>query len=182
MRVEIAMPSSFMTRRSMVRAIRLVTIRKPAMTTMPLSSAQRLNFVLPGTRSMLSSVRSTPLNQPSTWKEMAAQNTKVMRSSQARIQLFGPSETRKHVHAEPHQHQHRGQVHRDVDERRCAGWKLANSARRPRNSTTAMNEGASTMPAIDQPARPARQVGARGHRAQPALDVVRRARWPAAPP
>ena len=37
---------------------------------------------------MLSSVRSRPLNQPSTWKEIAAQNTRVMRSSQERIQLF----------------------------------------------------------------------------------------------
>ena len=70
MRVEIARPSSFMTRRSMVRAIRLVTIRKPTMTTTLLSSAQRLNVVLPGSRSMLSSVRSMPLNQPSTWKAM----------------------------------------------------------------------------------------------------------------
>jgi len=93
MRVEIARPSSFMTRRSMVRAIRLVTIRKPAMTKMPLSSAHRLNLVLPGTRSMPSRVRSSPLNQPSTWKEIANQMTKVSLSSQARNQLLGPSET-----------------------------------------------------------------------------------------
>ena len=63
------------------------------MTTMLLSSAHRLNVVLPGIRSMLSSVRSMPLNQPSTWNEIAAQITKVIRSSQERIQLFGPSET-----------------------------------------------------------------------------------------
>ena len=93
MRVEIAIPSSFITRRSIVRAMRLVTTRNPTMTTMLFSSAHRLNFVLPGTRSMLSNVRSTPLNQPSTWKEIAAHSTKVIRSSQERIQLFGPRET-----------------------------------------------------------------------------------------
>ncbi len=63
------------------------------MTTRPLSSAHRLNVALPGSRSMLSSVCSRPENQPSTWKEMMAQSTKVILSSQARIQLFGPSET-----------------------------------------------------------------------------------------
>ena len=99
MRVEIARPSSFMTRRSMVRAMRLVTTRNPAMTTMLLSSDHRLNFVLPGIRSMLSSVRSSPLNQPSTWKEIAAQSTKVSLSSQARNQLLGPSETEMRMDA-----------------------------------------------------------------------------------
>ena len=111
MRVEMAMPSIFMTRRSMVRAIRLVTIRKPAMTTTPLSSDQRLNCALPGIRSMLSSVRSTPLNQPSTWKEIDRPDREREADFPGADPAVGPQGDGQHVHRGAHQHQHGGQVH-----------------------------------------------------------------------
>ena len=147
MRVEIAMPSSFMTRRSMVRAIRLVTIRKPAITTTPLSSAQRLNCDFPGIRSMLSRVRSMPENQPRTWNAMAAHITKVMRSSQERIQLFGPRETDK---ACTPMRTSTSTVARSIAMSMSStrNPKYANNARRPRISTNATKEGAITMPAM----------------------------------
>ncbi len=167
MRVEIARPSSFMTRRSMVRAIRLVTMRKPAMTTMPLSSAHRLNLALPGIMSMSSRVRSSPLNQPSTWKEIAAQRTKVSLSSQARNQLLGPSETEMTCNTK---RTSTSTVARSMAMSMSStrNWKLANAARRPRISASARNDGASTMPAITmrrgQGFRSERAASGRSHR------------------
>ena len=147
MRVEIARPSSFMTRRSMVRAIRLVATRKPTMTTMLLSNAQSVKVALPGRRSMPSSVRSTPANQPRTWKEMIAQSANVSLSSQARIQLFGPSETLNTCSAK---RTSTSTVVRSMAMSMSAVGrsKVANSTRRPRTSTTPSSDGARTMPAI----------------------------------
>jgi hypothetical protein len=146
MRVEMARPSTFMTRRSMVRAMRLVTIRKPAMTTMPLSNAQRLNLVLPGMRSMPSSVRSIPSNHPSSWKLMIAQIRKVSRSSQVRIQLFGPRETLSTCTAK---RTSTSTVTRSsARSMTLVGMaKLTNSRRSPSTSTTASSAGARTIPA-----------------------------------
>ena len=116
------------------------------MTTMPLSSAQSVNVVLPGMRSMLSSVRSTPANQPSTWKEMIAQSTNVIRNSQARIQLLGPRETLNMCTAK---RTSTSTVARSMAMSMSAvsRRKLANSTRSPRISSSASSDGASTMPA-----------------------------------
>ena len=175
MRVEIARPSSFMTRRSMVRAIRLVATRKPTMTTMLLSNAQSVKVALPGRRSMPSSVRSTPANQPRTWKEMIAQSTNVSLSSQARIQLFGPSETLNTCSA-----------------KRTSTSTVVRSMAMSMSAVGQVEGGEQHAQAEDQhhaeqrrrqdhagdhqPFRPARQVVARRERPQPILDVVRECR------
>ena len=91
MRVESATLSSFMTRRSMARAMTLMMTMKAVTTTSPLSSDHSENCALPGSRSMLSSARSMASNQPTTWKAIASQTISVMRDSQACTQDCGPT-------------------------------------------------------------------------------------------
>ncbi len=124
---------------------------------------------------MPSSVRSTPANQPSTWKEMIAQSTNVSLSSQARIQLFGPSETLKHMQREADQHQHGGEIHGDVDEcgREVEGGEQHAQAEDQHHAEQRRRQ----HHASDHEAPwPARQVVARRERPQPVLDVVRERR------
>ncbi len=78
---------------------------------------------------------------------MIAQSKNVSLSSQARIQLFGPSETLNTCSAK---RTSTSTVARSMAMSMSAVGrsKVANSTRRPRISTTPSSDGARTMPAI----------------------------------
>ena len=163
MRVEIARPSSFMTRRSMVRATRLVTIRKPAITTMPLSSDQRLNLRLAGNQVDVVERAFEPAEPAEHLEGDRCPEHEGELSSQARNQLFGPSETEMACTAK---RTSTSTVARSIamsmSSTRIA--KLANSARSPRTSTRPVKDGRQHHAGDDQALRPARA----GRRARPA--------------
>ena len=146
MRVEIARPSSFMTRRSMVRAMRLVTTRKPTMTTMLLSKCPQAEGRLAGNQ-VDAVERGFQPDEPAQHleRDCGPDDERDFELPGAEPAV-GAERDGNHVHDQAHQQQHRGQVHRDVDEL-DTHRRLANAARSPRTSTSAMKEGASTMPA-----------------------------------
>ena len=133
-RVDTATLSSRITRRSMARAIRLVTSTKPVTTTRPLSSAHRLNWDL--ARQQVDAVRGSPrwrrTSRPAGTTIDQPQDQRDARSPAcepgARARAARPAGR----HAEAHQHQRHQQPGGGIDHlrRRPAPASRGTRARR----------------------------------------------------
>ena len=172
MRVEIARPSSFITRRSTARAIRLPAIRKPAMTTTPLSSDHRLNCALPGTRSILSSVCSMQVEPAQDLErqrhpdhECEAQLPGAhpgVRARAKRSEACMPKRTSTSTVARS----------LAISMSAVGRSKLREQREQPEQQHQRHERGRDDHPGNDQAPRPTPEVRARRQRAQPVLDVV----------
>ena len=91
MRVDSAMEPRRITRRSTVRATKVVTNTNTVTTTMPLTSSHSVNMLRPGIRCTCSRVAWIFSSQPSSSRAMTSHTATAMRPSQASNQVSRPS-------------------------------------------------------------------------------------------